>query len=209
MGFFSSIGSVFSAPIKAVGGLLGGGDSGAPSYDQQQAMLDSQTNAQINNYADRMKRTTDDLTADALQGVEKGNLIESPQEMERKQASLGGASNPAMNEALQKRALKAFDSDAVKTRRNTELKSRQDRMNNLAAGQKALFAREEANIGLAKRRLDEELGRRQARSDLIGGVISSAGSMAGMAFGGPQGAQVGGAVAGAGRGKPGMGSTLA
>ena len=66
MGFFSSIGDMFSAPVKAVGGLLGGGGGDSSSSSQ----VANTTNLE-NNITNIIDTTQLDKT---LQGFSDGSL---------------------------------------------------------------------------------------------------------------------------------------
>jgi hypothetical protein len=180
-------------------GLLGqtpifGGFFRDDSVPYHQANLDPGTQEVLQNKITQASEGTQGLVNRYTEGTEGGrNLLRSPEQMQRQDASLGMANHPAVSEALNRRSQRSFNSDLNRIQQNAITQAPVDYMNNLDTSGKSFTANQALQSGQFQRAVTQQYNELNARNAVLGSVLGLAGTAAGFLLGGgPTGAAAGG-----------------
>lgn len=161
----------------------------------------------LERYIERSQRPESELIDEAMQGTQEPRGFLAGDSQQREATSLGGPVNQAASDAIQKRALSAFDSEAARMRKNAELQAKVQRQKNISSGLKARIGSAEASLGIMENQLKNRIAEEQARANVLGSVLGVIGTIGGTLLGGPIGGAIGGSVS-KGVGKIGYGNSL-
>lgn len=179
--------------VPLLGPMLYGNDA----VPYHQANLDPGTQEVLQNKIDQANEGTQGLVKRYTEGTESGrSLLRSPEQMQRQDASLGMANNPAVSEALSRRSQRSFNSDLNRIQQNAITQAPVDYMNNLDTSGKSFSANQALQSGQFQRAVTQQYNEMNARNAVLGSVLGLAGTAIGAVIGGPTGAAAGSKVGG-------------
>jgi len=172
--------------------LIGGFFGGDPTQNVQFQLPGESEELQKSRgiVSNQAQASEQDLIDRQMARTNPSALANLGQDMERSNAGLGGY-NPAIGEALTRRAQKTYDTNFNNMKRKIELNAGNERYKRLAAPIEPLLAQNQIARDIAMKQAEAESAKYAARANAIKDIFGTAGAAIGGAMGGGPGAQIG------------------
>lgn len=188
LGDLSGAGKGFIQNLPYVGGFFGGD----PTQNVQFQMPGESEELQKSrgNVVRQAQASEQDLIDRQLAGTNPNAVANLGQDLERSNVGLGGY-NPAIGEALTRRAQKTYDTNFNNMKRRIELGAGNERFKRLQAPIDPLMAQNQLAREIAMKQAEAESAKYAARANAIKDIFGTGGAIVGGALGGGTGAQIG------------------
>lgn len=178
--------------LRTMYGPAGGAFLPNEALDARVVPLDQGTADEIGVKSNQASQTDQEVANQSMEHVGGGaGFLSQPDQMSHQAYSLGMTDDGALNQAIQSKYKKYYDSSLNDLKRQAQAKAPMSKSNNMAGAQSVLSGYQDVANQIEQRQYQSEQNKIALKNQVMGNLFGAAGAIVGGIFGGPAGAAAG------------------